>query len=208
MQVLCKPDEFWPRARSEVDGDAEQDGENGVYLTGACMAVRARQAMPRPRKSFSRRLPANFKGRVIMIDFKRASIAVVFASIAGVAGSPAWAEMMNLQTTLSAASEVPPNASKATGKATLQYDTASKQLKWNISYSGLSGPATAGHIHGPAAAGANAGVAIPFAKAASPIEGSATLTDAQAADLLAGKYYVNIHSAANPGGEIRGQIAK
>ena len=44
--------------------------------------------------------------------------------------------------------------------------------------------------------------------ATSPVEGSATLTDAQAADLVAGKYYVNIHTAANPGGEIRGQVTK
>ena len=42
----------------------------------------------------------------------------------------------------------------------------------------------------------------------SPIKGEATLTDAQAADLVAGKYYINIHTAANPGGEIRGQVVK
>jgi hypothetical protein len=41
-----------------------------------------------------------------------------------------------------------------------------------------------------------------------PAEGSATLTDAQAADLMAGKYCVNVHTAANPGGEIRGQVTK
>ena len=50
---------------------------------------------------------------------------------------------------------------------------------------------------------------MPFAgEMASPIKGSATLTDAQAADLQAGKYYVNIHTAANKGGEIRGQVMK
>ena len=55
----------------------------------------------------------------------------------------------------------------------------------------------------------NAGVAVPITGiATSPVEGSATLTDAQAADLVAGKYYVNIHTAANPGGEIRGQVMK
>lgn len=54
-----------------------------------------------------------------------------------------------------------------------------------------------------------AGVAVPIPNvAASPAQGSATLTDAQAADLLAGRYYINIHTAANPAGEIRGQVTK
>jgi hypothetical protein len=44
--------------------------------------------------------------------------------------------------------------------------------------------------------------------AASPVKGSATLSEAQAADLMAGKYYFNVHTAANPGGEIRGQVVK
>ena len=71
----------------------------------------------------------------------------------------------------------------------------------------MTGPVTAGHFHGPAAAGANAGVVVPFAGSlASPITGSATLTDPQIADLKAGKWYVNLHTAANPGGEIRGQV--
>ena len=60
----------------------------------------------------------------------------------------------------------------------------------------------------PAEIGSNAGVVIPFANAASPIDGTAILTDAQAADLLAGKMYVNVHTAENKGGEIRGQIIK
>ena len=103
---------------------------------------------------------------------------------------------------------MPPNTSAATGTADIDYDPASKKLSWKLTYSGLSGPATAAHFHGPAAAGANAGVAVPIPNTASGSEGSATLTDAQAADLMAGKYYVNVHTAANPGGEIRGQVTK
>jgi len=114
---------------------------------------------------------------------------------------------VNLSANLSAASEVPPNASTATGTAQATLNKESNLLTWKLTFSGLSGPATAGHFHGPAAAGANAGVVLPFKGTTSPIEGSATLTAAQAQDLLAGKWYANIHTAANKGGEIRGQMA-
>jgi hypothetical protein len=125
------------------------------------------------------------------------------------ATAPALAETVALKATLNAASQVPVNDSKGTGTAAVTYDTASKKLSWKVTYAGLTGPATAGHFHGPAEPGKNAGVAVPFAKVdTSPIEGSATLTDAQAADLLAGKYYVNIHTKAHPAGEIRGQVTK
>jgi hypothetical protein len=120
---------------------------------------------------------------------------------------PAFAEKM--KATLDGKSEVPPNASAGTGTADIDYDAATKKLSWKLTYSGLSGPATAAHFHGPAEAGKNAGVALAIPSATtSPVEGSATLTDAQAADLAAGKYYINVHTAANPGGEIRGQVTK
>ena len=120
---------------------------------------------------------------------------------------PAFADKM--KATLDSKSQVPPNSSAGKGTAEIDYDAASKKLSWKLTYSGLSGPATAAHFHGPAEAGKNAGVAVPIANpGTSPVEGSATLTDAQAADLVAGKYYVNIHTAANPGGEIRGQVTK
>jgi hypothetical protein len=120
---------------------------------------------------------------------------------------PAFAE--KLKATLDGKSETPPNTSAATGKADIDYDAATKKLSWTLTYSGLSGPATAAHFHGPAEPGKNAGVAVAIPNAGtSPVTGSATLTDAQAADLEAGKYYVNVHTAANPGGEIRGQVSK
>jgi hypothetical protein len=120
---------------------------------------------------------------------------------------PAFAEKM--KATLDGKSEVPPNASTGTGSADIDYDAATKKLSWKLTYSGLSGTATAAHFHGPAEPGKNAGVGLAIPNAtASPVEGSATLTDAQAADLAAGKYYINVHTAANPGGEIRGQVTK
>ena len=120
---------------------------------------------------------------------------------------PAFADKM--KATLDGKSEVPPTTTAGKGTADIDYDPATKKLSWKVTHSGLSGPATAAHFHGPGEPGKNAGVAVAIPNAASsPVEGSATLTDAQAADLAAGKYYVNVHTAANPGGEIRGQVTK
>ena len=107
---------------------------------------------------------------------------------------------------MNAASQVPPNMTRGSGMAEAWLNRDTNVLKYKITYEGLSGPATAAHFHGPAAAGANAGVVLPFANPESPIEGQATLTTTQAADLMAGRWYANIHTAANPNGEIRGQL--
>ena len=124
------------------------------------------------------------------------------------AASPVLADTVSLKANLAAATEVPPNDSAATGSVTVTFDTASKKATWQGTYSGLSGPATAGHFHGPADPGKNASVAVPITPNTSPLQGSADLTDAQAADLMAGKWYVNIHTDAHKGGEIRGQVTK
>jgi hypothetical protein len=124
-------------------------------------------------------------------------------------GGVAQADQITFQADLASAAEVPPVTSPGKGSATASLDTTTKTLTWTVTYSGLSGPATAGHIHGPAALGANAGVLVPFSgDLASPIKGSATLTDAQVSDLEAGKWYVNLHTAANKPGEIRGQLLR
>jgi hypothetical protein len=121
----------------------------------------------------------------------------------------ALAEQINFKADLSGASEVPPVTGPGSGSATASLDTTTKTLTWTVTYSGLSGPATAGHMHGPAATGANAGVLVPFqAPLTSPIKGSATLTDGQISDLEAGRTYINLHTAAHPPGEIRGQLVR
>ena len=121
---------------------------------------------------------------------------------------PALAETVSFKAEMNGSSEVPSNTSKGTGSVTATYDTASKVLTWKGSYSGLTDKATAAHFHGPAEAGKNAGPAVPITNVANPFEGTATLTDAQAADLMAGRWYVNVHTAAHPNGEIRGQVQK
>jgi CHRD domain len=119
----------------------------------------------------------------------------------------ARAEVVNLKASMDAKSEVPPNSSPATGTVTATYDTSSKKLSWKGNYSGLSGPATAAHFHS-GESGKNGPIVVPITPATSPFEGSATLTDPQADELLAGKWYVNVHTEANKGGEIRGQVTK
>jgi hypothetical protein len=116
--------------------------------------------------------------------------------------------MVEMKATMTTALEVPPKSGSGQGYAMIGYNEGTRALTWKIYYTGLSGPATAAHFHGPAEVGANAGVAIPLAAGApsSPITGSATLTEAQAAQLTSGMWYVNVHTQANPGGEIRGQV--
>lgn len=130
---------------------------------------------------------------------------VAAAALAGCA-MMSTANTASFSGTMNGASEVPPNPSRGSGLAEATFDKGTNVLKYKIVYSGLTGPATMAHFHGPASAGANAGVVLPFPNAASPIEGQATLTATQAADLMAGKWYANVHTAAHPGGEIRGQL--
>ena len=132
-----------------------------------------------------------------------AGIATVALAGCGMMGASKTASFSG---SMNAASQVPPNMTRGSGMAEAWLNKDTNVLKYKITYSGLSGPATAAHFHGPASAGENAGVVLPFANAASPIEGQATLTAAQAADLMSGKWYANVHTAANPAGEIRGQL--
>jgi hypothetical protein len=108
---------------------------------------------------------------------------------------------------LSGGQTVPPVQTAGKGAATVMFNKDNNELSWTVTYSGLSGPATMAHFHGPAAVGANAGVVVPFqGNVESPIKGKATITAAQAKDLLAGMWYINVHTQKNPGGEIRGQV--
>lgn len=120
----------------------------------------------------------------------------------------AAAEVVQYKATLTGATEVPSNDTKGTGTVTAKYDTATKQLSYDVVYSGLTGPATMAHFHSPADPTQNAPPTIPMADPASPIHGTATLTDAQADALTGGKMYFNVHTEAHKAGEIRGQVVK
>lgn len=141
----------------------------------------------------------------------RASLAAAaFVALAAITGCGVMSQQSNLvalTTQLMASNEVPPNTSPATGSVDAVFNKDTNLLRWKVSYTDLTGPATAGHFHGPAATGTNAGVALPWpGSVISPMDGSATLTAAQAADLMAGRWYANVHTATNPGGEVRGQM--
>jgi len=118
------------------------------------------------------------------------------------------AATLHFTTTLKGADEVPPHAVPGTGKVTASLDTKTKLFSYKVTYAHLTGPATMAHFHGPAGPGVNAPpvVPVPPSSLADPMKGAATLDDGQIADLKAGNWYFNIHTAANPGGEIRGQL--
>ena len=115
--------------------------------------------------------------------------------------------------TMSGSQEVPAVTTSATGSINVSYNKTTKQLSYTATWNGLSGPPSGMHFHGPAVAGVSAGVLIGVsgfpATASGTISGNLTVPNtgvALEADLLAGKWYFNVHTTANPGGEIRGQI--
>jgi hypothetical protein len=99
--------------------------------------------------------------------------------------------------------------SPAAGFATMTLDDDSNLFSWDIEWSGLLGTETVMHFHGPAFPDQNAGVQVNFGLISgtdSPSTGSTTITNDQAADLLDGLWYINIHTDQFPDGEIRGQV--
>lgn len=113
---------------------------------------------------------------------------------------------------LNSANEVPPNASTATGFGRVVLNDTETSIKASIYWNNLSGNATSGHIHGPAAVGTNASPIFnlnpPAQASGSVVDFTTAVTPTQVAELKAGLWYFNIHTAANTGGEIRGQILR
>lgn len=150
------------------------------------------------------------------------------AAIAGLLISALWlalpgsaqATLLGLSATLSGGQEVPPNASTATGQASMLYDTDERLLSWEITYQGLLAGLTNAHFHGPALPGVAAGVVIPIdftgfgGTTSGTLLGSADLDDLTPTFdpptveswLLTGRIYINLHTALFPGGELRGQV--
>ena len=113
---------------------------------------------------------------------------------------------------MSSSQETPSFSSTATGTIDASYNRLTKTLTYKLTFSGLSGNATAAHIHGLGEAGVSAGVLqtfTPFPAATSGTYSGTLLIDGVKFTeeyLLAGRYYMNIHTALKPAGEIRGQL--
>jgi hypothetical protein len=149
-----------------------------------------------------------------MLQLRRFSLLILASLLLCLASAGvARADAVTFVANLTGSQEVPANASAATGFATVVLNAAQNQITVNVSFSGLSAPATAGHIHGPAAPGSNAPVLFPFAGVPNATSGNIpeqtfAITPTQVAQLFGGLFYVNIHSSNFPGGEIRGQLVQ
>ena len=143
----------------------------------------------------------------MQLSIRALTAALVFSTALVVA--PTFADELKYHADLTSAQETPPADSGGTGALDARYDTSSKMLTWTVTYDGLTGDVTAAHFHGPAAPGAKAPPVVPIsAPFDSPIKGSATLTDQQTSDLKAGMWYINLHTAKYPDGEVRGQVTE
>jgi hypothetical protein len=125
-------------------------------------------------------------------------------------GNGMMGETRTFNATLSGDQEVPPVTTDATGSGTFTVDTGTGMLEFEVTFSGLSGGAIGAHLHN-GQPGENAPVSedmtAPFAGMTSgTVMGTATLDQNQIADMVSGNMYFNIHTPANMGGEIRGQL--
>lgn len=122
----------------------------------------------------------------------------------------AQAAPVSFDVPLTGAQQVPAVQTAGSGSAALTYDASTRVVTWNISFSGLSSPATMAHFHGPAATGKNANPKVWISQKGSdptsPMTGQATLSPDEAKMFEAGDMYINVHSKDHPSGEIRGQV--
>ncbi len=145
------------------------------------------------------------RGKVV-VGFFIASLMILAVSAA-----PVGAETFTFTAVINSGQEVPPNSSKALGVAFVTFNSATQEICFSISYDdfNLTAPETAAHFHVSAPPGMNAPVRITLPPDA-PKNGCVTpdppLTDEEVGTLFAGRWYLNIHTSANPGGEIRGQV--
>jgi hypothetical protein len=135
---------------------------------------------------------------------------VLFSAVIGAFAlntRPAEATPHTVPVTLSAAKAESANpGATGSGSGTVTYDFTTNTLSWNFSWSGTQGNTTVAHFHGPAMQGVSAGIRVTITDIVSPSTGSAVITDMDESQLIAGLWYINVHTDHSPLGEIRGQV--
>lgn len=136
-------------------------------------------------------------------------LAAAVAALSLAAFSSAAPRKTTWETTLTASAEVPKQAVKNTkGHGTFTGTLVGNKLSWTLTFTGLTGAATAAHIHMAAAGKAGNVVVVLCASACkSGKKGTATISKALQTAFAKHLLYVNVHTAKNPNGEIRGQLA-
>jgi hypothetical protein len=142
---------------------------------------------------------------IIVIRF---GAAIAAAALMTCAASQASAAYQQYDAYLTPGAVVPPNASSGSGSVHLGFDTDSGELDYTVDFKGLSGAPTGGGFHGPAAKTAEGPLMISTPLSASSASGSIKLTPQQSSALNAGLWYFSIETAANPKGEVRGQLRR
>ncbi len=136
--------------------------------------------------------------------------ALVATLVVGLTAPVAQASLVQIGPfTIDEGQVVKPTGEIGTGVGSVTLDTVTLNFSWKVSYQNLTGDLAVAHFHGPALPGQNAGVQVPIsglAPSSGFLAGSAIISPAQAADLQAGLWYVNLHTTLHPGGEIRGQV--
>ena len=133
---------------------------------------------------------------------------ILTAAVAVALAAPSTAAVIDLTASMDGpqANAGAGSGSAGTGLGTITYDPDTNTLTWSITWSGLEGTPTLMHFHGPALANQNAGVTVDTGVAGPPVVGNTVITDDQEDDLMAGLWYLNLHTSAHGGGEIRGQV--
>jgi len=139
---------------------------------------------------------------------KRVTHSIIAATALAVMASTSWGTIIPLQALMNGAlaNAGAGTGSSGTGVMTGTLDDVSNLLSWNVTWGGLTGSPTLQHFHGPALPNQNAGVQVGIGVAGPPVIGSTTISPSQASDLLGGLWYLNLHTSAFGGGEIRGQV--
>ncbi len=141
---------------------------------------------------------------------RKFTICAIALLVVSFVAARADASIVNFTINLDGLQEVPPNASPGFGSGTATLDTVTGLMTLSGTFGGLVSPTIDAHLHGLAPAGVNAGVifglSFTLGATSGSFNGNGILTPAQITGALNGQTYVNIHTSAFPGGEIRGQV--